>query len=379
MAWRADGSTALLERDQTPEGSPAAAGATRTAGRTVAALIGLNLVVQLGMGAVVAANGYGVTTAVRLSLAVGVVFYALTALATRLWARNLGLPPRLGTRHALVGAAEGVVVGAGSAVLLSALLRLLLGHPVLDPTSAALASGGAGWLLLGVLVVAVVAPVVEELVFRGFLLEAFRGRGARTAVLVSAVAFSLAHLRLAQFRYYVLMGVAFSLVYWRRGLVGSIAAHAAFNATLLMVAVAGVHAPAQDVSAAGFTVTLPAAWARGADVAGNDLVGAGPLGTRVELAHVDTPRDVDLDSVVRNLSGGSLPLPDKVTLDVGSVARIALPAGRAVSVVARIDGRPGRVVMVPKGRRLWVATLRSATDDHSAGTFDDILRSWRLP
>jgi hypothetical protein len=161
--------------------------------------------------------------------------------------------------------------------------------------------------------------------------------------------------------------------------VGSVAAHAAFNGTLLMVAVAGVHAPARDVSTAGFTVTLPAAWATGTDVVGDDLVGVGPLGTRIELSHVDTPRDSDLDGLVRKLAGGALPLPEKVTVDVGSVGRIPLPAGGAVTMAARIDGRPGRVVMIPKGRRLWVATLRPTSGDHSVQQLDDILRSWRLP
>src|SRR5207302_309878 len=81
----------------------------------------------------------------------------------------------LGRDGVLVGAAEGFIVGGGLALLMAALLRLALGHPVLDPTAAVLAGDGAlGPLVLGFLLIAVAAPVVEELVFRGFLAEALR-------------------------------------------------------------------------------------------------------------------------------------------------------------------------------------------------------------
>ena len=379
MARRAEGATALLERDERGEDTPPppAPDAPRRAGRKVAVIIGLNLVIQVGLVVAAVVEHLDVVTATRISLATGVVFYGATAMATRRWAGRLDVRPRIGRRHALPGVAEGVVVGAGAALLLSALLRLALGRPALDTESAALAAGGAAWLLLGVLVVVVLAPVVEELVFRGFLLEAFRGRGRRSAVLVSAAAFSLAHLRLAQFRYFLVMGVAFALVYWRRGLIGSVAAHAAFNGTLVLVALAAIHAPPRDVSAAGSTVTVPAAWATTTSIAGDDLVAAGPLGTRVELAHVDGPRPVDVDALARNLARGTVTLPAKVRVDAGSVTGVDLPGARAVTMAARVDGRDGRVTMVPRGRRVWVATLRGGGD--SARDFDRIVRSWRLP
>jgi membrane protease YdiL (CAAX protease family) len=385
MVRRAAGGTGLLERDEDapspaslPVRVPAARNVTRTAGRVVAALVGLNLVVQVALVAVVLANDLDRLAAVRISLVTGVVFYAAAAMATRRWAVRLDLRPRTGRRQALAGVAEGIVVGAGAAVLLNALLRLASGRPQLDPASATLAAGGTAWLLLGVLVVVVVAPVVEELVFRGFLLEAFRGRGRRSAVLVSGVAFSLAHLQLAQFRYYLVMGVAFALVYWRRGLIGSVSAHAGFNGALVLVAVAALHAPPRDVSAAGFTVSVPAAWATATGVSGDDLVAVGPLGTKVELAHIDAPGPVSPDALARDLARGSVTLPARVSVDPASVTQVDLPGGRSVTMAARIDGRDGRVTMVARGRRLWVATVRSAGDGSAAG-FERIVRSWRLP
>src|SRR5947209_1716256 len=279
MTKWAEGRVLLMERDG--PGVPSTAGPTktsRTAGRTVAAIIGVNLVVQIVLYVIAVANDLDVVTALRISLLTGVVFYAVTALAVRILGSSLDLEPRIGTEHPWLAAGEGIIVGVAAASLLSALLRLLVGRPLLDPTSAGITVGGAGWLLAGVLVVAVLAPVVEELVFRGFLLEAFRARGPVPAILFSAMAFSLAHLRLFQFRYYLVMGAAFGLLYWRRGLIASVSAHAAFNGMLLVVSVAAIHAPAVDVSAAGFTVTLPATWSHVTAVHGDDLIAYGPLG-----------------------------------------------------------------------------------------------------
>jgi membrane protease YdiL (CAAX protease family) len=384
MDGRAQGATVLLapRHPGDPAGAgvpPVAPGASRTAGRTVAILIGLNLVIQIGLIVVILANDLGAIAAVRISLVTGVVFYAAAAMVVGALSGGLNLRPRIGDGHGFAGAAEGAVVGTGAAVVLSALLRLLLGRPQLDPTSGALAAGSVIWLVVGVLVVAVLAPVVEEFVFRGFLLEAFRDRGQVSAVVVSGVAFSLAHLSLVQFRYYLVMGMAFAVVYWRRGLIGSVAAHASFNGVLLLVAVVAMHAPVRQVSTAGFTVSLPAAWATRTDVSGDDLVGSSPVGTRVELAHVDGTRALDIDTLARDVARAGLPAPSKISVDPATVTRLALPAGRALTMAARIDGRDGRLVMVPKGNRLWLAALRIAPGDDPATAFDRILRSWHLP
>jgi membrane protease YdiL (CAAX protease family) len=380
MTRWAEGRVLLLERDD--PGAPAPAGPTRTsrtAGRTVAAIIGVNLAIQIVLVVIVVANDLDLVTAVRLSLLSGVVFYAITALAVRILGSNLDLQPRIGAEHPLLAAGEGIVVGVAAATLLSALLRLVFGRPLLDPTSAGIAGGGAGWLLAGIVVVAVLAPVVEELVFRGFLLEAFRGRGQAPAILFSAMAFSLAHLRLFQFRYYLLMGAAFGLLYWRRGLIASVSAHAAFNGMLLVVAVAGIHAPARQVSAAGFTVTLPATWSHTVDVYGDDLIARGALGSRVELAHFDGPRPLAVDALVKGLADGSIPAPDGVAIDRTTVRPVDLPAGRGVTMSADIDDRDGQVTMVPKGNRLWLALFRSDGTVASTTRFAEILQSWRLP
>jgi membrane protease YdiL (CAAX protease family) len=87
-------------------------------------------------------------------------------------------------------------------------------------------------------VVAVLAPVVEELLFRGLgytLLERF---GSWTAILGTAVAFSLAHGLVEGFPLLVLFGAG--LAYMRSrvaSIVPGILVHMAFNTVVLLAAV----------------------------------------------------------------------------------------------------------------------------------------------
>jgi len=351
--------------------------AGRKAGRTVFATIGLNLVMQIVLGIYVALHHMGLAATVRLSLFTGLMYYAAVALWVLARSIDLGLRPQSGRSTALVGAAEGFIVGGGLALLLVALLRLASGHPVLDPTTAVLAAQSSFLpLLVGFVLIAMLGPMVEELVFRGFLAEAFRKRGRRTAVLVSAVFFSLAHLRLAQFRYYVAMGVVFGLVYWRRGLVGSICAHAAFNGMLVVAALAAIHGPAQHVRTPTFAVTVPAAWTVTQNTMGDDLVADSPLGSRVELTHMDAPGIPDVSILARGLAGGALAFPPQITVDYATVVVVDFPAGRAVAMTVHVGGYDGRVIILPRGDRLWTATLRSGGEASDMTAFHDMVRSW---
>lgn len=354
--------------------------AGRKATRTVYKLIGLNLLVQAVEFGILAAAGVEQADAIRISLFSGLGFYALTAAWVLARSAELGIRPALGRNRAVVGAAEGFIVGGVMALLLFAVLRLATGRPILDPTITLLtAQGSIASLLLGVVLIVIAAPVVEELVFRGFLAEALRDRGKKVAVLLSAVAFSLAHLRLSQFRYYVMMGALFALVYWRRGLVGSVAAHATFNGMLVVLAVAASHGPALEVTAAnGVRVTFPPTYQVSEEAAGNDLAAMGPLGATMDFTHVDGP-DVTAIDLATDLATGNVPFPSEIAVDYGTVDVIQLPAGSAVSVLADVQGEEGRLIALPRPGRLWIAVFRSDGSDRARDDFDAALQSWRLP
>jgi uncharacterized protein len=83
----------------------------------------------------------------------------------------------------------------------------------------------------------VLAPVLEEMLFRGIVLRGFLQRYARRqAILGSAVLFGAAHLNLYQFVVGLVMGVLLGWLYERtRSLIPCIALHGAYNSGLFAV------------------------------------------------------------------------------------------------------------------------------------------------
>ena len=93
------------------------------------------------------------------------------------------------------------------------------------------------WIVLLVVIVVVCAPVVEEIVYRGFIQHNLGvAYGARISVLIASFWFAAVHLQLAEFpglfAFALVLGVCFARTK-RLGL--SIVTHIAFNATALVV------------------------------------------------------------------------------------------------------------------------------------------------
>ncbi len=154
-----------------------------------------------------------------------------------------------GERSALRASAAAVL---GYCVLLPwmalAALASALAWALLMPEAAADPHPVAGLLLedhsplqVGALALAVVvgAPLGEELVFRAFLYRTLRQHlGVRWAMVLSALAFALLHLAAPLLLPYVLLGVAFAVLYeWTGSLWASITLHALWNAVVLALIV----------------------------------------------------------------------------------------------------------------------------------------------
>lgn len=102
-----------------------------------------------------------------------------------------------------------------------------------------------------------IAPVVEEMLFRGILLRAFLERYPRgAAISYSALYFGAAHLNIYQFFLAFPLGLLLGWLYERsRSLVPCIALHAALNTTVVVLEITKDAAASQDPS------TVPAlAW-----------------------------------------------------------------------------------------------------------------------
>ena len=149
-------------------------------------------------------------------------------------------------RDLLYGAIAGLILVPAVGLIsggIEVVLRQALGHQVTTPEQVApgLSPLAAGFL---VVLAVVVAPISEELFFRGVLFRSVRDRhGFWAAALASALPFGLVHyvpspaidafvLQLTM----VFTGIGLAWIYERRGsVVASMAAHVAFNVVGLVV------------------------------------------------------------------------------------------------------------------------------------------------
>ena len=106
--------------------------------------------------------------------------------------------------------------------------------------------GSLGSRLAMALVVAVLAPITEEVMFRGVLLKALGGLGRRAAIVLSALIFAGFHLfgltgdllrgAVLIVPTFFVMGVILAAVTWRRGRLGpAIFIHSGFNLLALVI------------------------------------------------------------------------------------------------------------------------------------------------
>jgi membrane protease YdiL (CAAX protease family) len=163
------------------------------------------------------------------------------ARGTGSWARDFGLRARWVD---LVG----LPIGVASQLILVPLVTLPFTRLFPDSFSAerveerakGLADMASGpWIVLLALVVVVGAPIVEELVYRGFVqLGLARRIGGFAALIVAAAWFTLVHLSPPEFPGLFAFSLVLGLCAARTGRLGTaIAAHVAFNATGLLLVV----------------------------------------------------------------------------------------------------------------------------------------------
>lgn len=137
-----------------------------------------------------------------------------------------------------VGIGWGALAWLGAAVVTFAVV-LFLERVGLEPDEG-LAERAIGLMEPWLVVVAVVilAPIAEELFFRGIAFNAWlRERGRRFAYIGSAALFALIHASLVSLLPIFLLGLAFAWAYRRtRSLVAPIAMHATFNGISVAIA-----------------------------------------------------------------------------------------------------------------------------------------------
>lgn len=176
----------------------------------------------------------------RYSTAVGsavvYVVFLLVVLAIAGWRTELLALRRPASWPRAVGL--GVLLLIGIYIAVTALDPLLHGSREQGLTPTGWQPHHAGAFIANFVVVAIMAPVVEELTFRGLgfsLLERF---GKWTAIVTVGVCFALDHGLVQAFPELLLFGCALAWLRWRTGSVfPGMLVHAAFNAVALIAAV----------------------------------------------------------------------------------------------------------------------------------------------
>ena len=281
----------------------------------------------------------------------------------------------------VVGATVGGALGFGMLAVQSA----GSGHPAGDSRFGLLMSeGDLAHIVISFGIACVCAPLVEEVLFRGLLLESMRTRQAAhatgTALVASGAAFAVWHLipNVVALGYYTVMGLMLGTVYLKRGLVGSMTTHFAFNGVLTVAALAVVLAPARTMTVGAVTMQVPGGWSRLADASSVPAL-EGPSGASLLVVDQVSPTPPSTDTIQRRLGEGML--DDAVpglTVDTGSVRVVGLAAGRAVEVDLMAEGHRGTVVFLPVAGTTVEIVFLSGGSIRAAADFARMLDTVRV-
>lgn len=156
--------------------------------------------------------------------------------------KDLGLTPSSVIKNTALGLVVGVPLLVG-ALGLGYLSQQILGPTTRDVVTQPMkemASGQGAPIFLALLMITliVLAPICEEIYFRGYLYPALRNRlGKQPGLVVNAIFFGLIHLDVVGFLSRALLGYGLGYIYEkRRSLTGPIVAHAFYNGMIVLLA-----------------------------------------------------------------------------------------------------------------------------------------------
>jgi uncharacterized protein len=193
----------------------------------------------------------GIDPAVLLLAAVGGQLVGLAAAMLLLRRRRLDLRAVVGAtrpvgRLVLIGTGLGAGMLIASSVIVTVLMRFTGSEQAPDQFLLDELTRGGLSTLLAFIAAVVLAPIAEELLFRGLLFTALlRRRSVHVAALVSSVVFAVVHVDVAVSQPLALVGltlvgIVLAYAYHRTGsLLVAIVGHAAFNGITLVLALVG--------------------------------------------------------------------------------------------------------------------------------------------
>ena len=138
-----------------------------------------------------------------------------------------------------------MMVGLFPAIITVNAVSMFFVENVVNAASASILSHPM-WIM--VLMVGILGPVSEELVFRGFIFQNFETTGRRVGpIVLSALLFGLMHLNFNQAAYAILIGIFLAMAVRAAGsLWPSVIAHAGFNSAEILLMYASRNAQAEE-------------------------------------------------------------------------------------------------------------------------------------
>jgi membrane protease YdiL (CAAX protease family) len=346
--------------------------------------------IAIGLGGIMQVAGLliGKDTHLEPSVLIGIdivmtlAFYGVVA-GMVVWQITPSVRLRWGDGSLVLRLLTGLVLGAGLSGLLLAAVSAAVGHLQPDPRFLLLMSeGDPTHIVVVVLLTCVAAPLVEETLFRGLLLEALRPRGKGVAIFASALAFAIWHFIPAALVYYGFMGAGFAAIYLKRGLATSMAAHAGFNGVLTIAAITIVLAPAHPVSLGALTFTAPSGWSTVAPstvpVSGNLLDLRGPSSAEVAVIELPVATDSPADVIAARLQEGTGQLSASLGGPVTNIRETTTPAGQAVEVDIDVHSHHGDAVLLPVAGEVYELIFLNAGSVKATEDFSRMLDSIRV-
>jgi membrane protease YdiL (CAAX protease family) len=278
--------------------------------------------------------------------------------------------------------ATGVALGAGLSLVLLGLVSAAAGHLSPDPRIVLLMSeGDPTHIVLMVLITCIAAPLVEETLFRGLLLEALRPRGRGLAIVGSALAFAIWHFIPSALIYYGVLGAGLAAIYLWRGLAASMAAHAGFNGVLTVAAIVVVLGPAHPVAFGGVSFTAPSGWSTVSSASpgfpATTLSLRGPSDAVVDAIAIPDAFAGTADAIEARIQANDGGLSDSLG-SVSNVREIEVPAGVAVEVDITLNGHHGNAVLLPADGQVYELVFLNAGSVKAIEDFSRMLDTLRL-
>lgn len=190
-----------------------------------------------------------IATGIQALVFIGVVWLMVIGTGALRWS-DMGF--RIGVRQGAEAFVRGALLAAPVVILTAVVAAVVVSIAGVTPPSPLPSTGTVSGLLLHLLAGAVVAPIAEEVLFRGFMVTAWaRSNGPTVAIVRAALLFAVAHVLLvggddfgqaASLAFVGAVGrlpvaIALGWLYLRsRTIWGPIGLHATFNAILLIAA-----------------------------------------------------------------------------------------------------------------------------------------------